>query len=64
MDFDTKRLVGLTYKEATELASEYGFVIRPLMVDGELLMGTMDYCLDRINVTIDRDTITSIFSIG
>lgn len=58
-------VIGLTIEEAKEKLKGCGInSIRPLMIDGEHMMGTMDYRLDRLNVSIANGLITSINKIG
>lgn len=57
--FDFKQVIGLSEKEAIELAKKYNYVIRVTAEDGEYFLGTCDWREDRINVTLDRGKITS-----
>ena len=62
---DFSDLIGLTIEQAIEKAKDRGIVsIRPRVVDGEHMMGTMDYRTNRLNVGIDGGVITSIGNIG
>lgn len=53
-------LIGLTEDEATKVAAERGWVVRVAMRDGEPFMLTMDYRQDRVNLTVEKNSVTSV----
>ncbi len=61
---DTSVLVGKTLEEASALAAENGFTIRPTRIDGESLFGTCDMNRSRINVEVENNVITIVGRIG
>jgi hypothetical protein len=58
------QLIGKTIPEAEALLSLADMVLRKAKVDGEWMMGTCDYRLDRVNVIIENDVITEIQGVG
>lgn len=53
-------LIGLTEDEAKKVATERGWVVRVAMRDGEAFMLTTDYREDRVNLTVEKNTVTSV----
>jgi predicted small lipoprotein YifL len=53
-------LIGLTEDEARKVATERGWVVRVAMRDGEAFMLTTDYREDRVNLTVEKNTVTSV----
>ena len=54
-----KELVGKTAKEGELLCSQNGYKCRIVREDKVRHIVTMDYRLDRINIRLDNDIITS-----
>ena len=52
-----KDLDGLTLEEAQALAKSHGYTIRARVIDGSARIGTMDYRLNRINVSITNGKV-------
>ena len=59
-----QQYIGKTPKQADAIAKKVGMIIRATCIDGEPLMGTCDYRLDRINVVIENNIITAVSGIG
>lgn len=57
-------LVGLTEAQAVDTALANGWTLRVVQIDGEALAVTEDFSESRVNVAVDRGTVTSILSIG
>jgi hypothetical protein len=57
-------LVGRTVEEATTVATDAGFELRVVEVDGEPLAVTADYRPNRINVTVTDDLVVAVASLG
>lgn len=55
-------IVGKTIEEASKLIPEY--TIRTVIIDGNYLMTTKDYKLDRVNVSIEKGVIVGVSNIG
>ena len=56
---------GKTLEEARQILEPHGITaVRPLMVDGKLMMGTMDWRPDRLNVSIQDGLITHMDKLG
>lgn len=56
---------GKTLEEAQAILLPHGVTaVRPLMVDGKLMMGTMDWRPDRLNVSIQDGLITHVDKLG
>lgn len=53
-------LIGLTEDEARKVAAERGWGVRVAMRDGEAFMLTTDYREDRVNLTVEKNTVTSV----
>jgi hypothetical protein len=53
-------LIGLTEDEARKVATERGWTVRVAMRDGEAFMLTTDYREDRVNLTVVKNTVTSV----
>lgn len=53
-------LIGLTEDEARKVATERGWIVRVAMRDGEAFMLTTDYREDRVNLTVEKNTVTSV----
>ena len=61
---DFADLIGLSLEEAEGVLSARNMVIRPTQEDGEHLCGTADFRMDRVNVAIKNNVVTSIVCIG
>lgn len=57
-------IINKSLKEAQELASALGYEIRVMKVDGDNLMGTMDFRSKRINVEVADEFVINIMNIG
>ena len=55
---EAESLVGLSETDALELAKTNGWEVRVVSRDGEDFAITMDYRMDRVNLTIVDDTVT------
>lgn len=53
-------LIGLTEDEARKVTAERGWALRVAMRDGEAFMLTTDYREDRVNLTVEKNTVTSV----
>jgi predicted urease superfamily metal-dependent hydrolase len=53
-------LIGLTEDEARKVAAERGWAVRVAMRDGEAFMLTTDYREDRVNLTVEKNAVTSV----
>ena len=53
-------LIGLTEDEARKVAGERGWTVRVAMRDGEAFMLTTDYREDRVNLTVEKNAVTSV----
>jgi hypothetical protein len=62
--FDASHLVGLTLAAARERAARYGCTVRPVKVDGESQIVTMDLRLNRVNVELEGGIVTSVRGVG
>lgn len=60
----TKELIGKNLTDATALTESHGCRLRVRVRNGQGQMGTADFRLDRINVGIDDDVVTSIQGVG
>lgn len=60
----TDNVVGKSVKEAAEYLKSKNMRIRTLIRDGKKLMGTMDYRIDRVNVSVENDVVVSVLKIG
>lgn len=58
-DADAQALVGATEAEATEAAKSKGWDVRVVSRDGEDFAVTMDYRMDRVNLTVVDDVVTA-----
>ncbi len=58
--FDLKTLIGLDLGKAGEIAGRHGYSIRVTMQDGRPLLHTMDYRLNRINVSVVKGKVISV----
>jgi hypothetical protein len=61
---DFADLIGLTLEDAESVLKTKDMVIRPTQEDGEHLCGTADFRMDRVNVAIKNNIVTSIICIG
>ena len=52
-------LIGKTKEEAIELCKNNGFTSRVVREDSHNYMVTMDFKMNRINLSLDNDIITS-----
>ncbi len=57
---DTDRLIGFNLAQAESEAKQFDCTVRPVEVDGEPQVTTMDLRQDRVNVVIESDEITAI----
>jgi hypothetical protein len=53
-------VAGCAEAEVQTRAQAAGWTIRVMSRDGEDLMGTMDYRPDRLNLTVEQGTVTSV----
>lgn len=53
-------IMHLSEEEASKLLERHGMQLRPLIVDGEQQIVTMDYRLDRLNVSIANGKVCGI----
>jgi hypothetical protein len=51
--------VGMTEADAVAAVQKNGLTPRIRMRDGQAFMGTMDYCLDRVNLTVEGGKVTA-----
>ena len=58
VEFNPRKLVGLSESSANRLARKNGYSIRVVYRDGQTFMGTRDYRTDRINLSIVRGRVT------
>jgi hypothetical protein len=61
--FTLKALIGLDLAKARQLAQQHGYKLRVIMQDGVSFPITMDYCFNRINVSVVKGKVVSA-SIG
>ncbi len=59
-DDDLDSFLGLSEDDAIALAEERGWKVRVASRDGEFFSLTMDYLVDRVNLTIVGDTVTEV----
>jgi hypothetical protein len=57
--FATSAPIGLSELEAIKVIESEGFTARVVARDGESLPGTMDYRLDRVNISIENGVVVS-----
>lgn len=57
-------IIGKSLEDCEVLAKKYGFVIRPKIVDGNIQIVTLDFCMDRVNVETDNGIITKVLRRG
>lgn len=57
-DFELTDVEGKSFEDAEAWAEDSDFAIRPVAIDGEPQVQTMDYRTDRINVQVDDDIVT------
>lgn len=57
-DFELTDIEGKSFEDAEDWAEDNDYAIRPVAIDGEPQIQTMDYRTDRINVQVDDDTVT------
>jgi hypothetical protein len=50
-------LIGLSTEAAIELLKSNGFKARIMEEDGQVFIGTCDYCLDRFNLNIVKGIV-------
>ena len=53
-------LVGCPEAEGTKKAEAAGWTVRVMVRDGESQMGTMDYRVDRVGLTVDGGVVTGV----
>jgi len=53
-------LIGLTEQEATKTALSQGWIVRIAARDGEYFMLTTDYASNRVNLTVEKSSVTSV----
>ena len=53
-----------TEDEFSALAAEFGLTMRVVQRDGEFLMVTEDYSIDRVNVIVNSGVVIALDSIG
>lgn len=56
--------VGKTLSEARLALGKLGYTIRVMKEDGQHKIGTCDFRMDRINVTVENGKVTEVGSIG
>ncbi len=56
---DVSKLIGLSEKEALDVISQNGFKARIDSKDGESFMGTCDYRLDRVKLSVYGGKVTT-----
>lgn len=61
---DAQVLVGRSLSEAEAEASERGWSVRVVRLDGEDLAATDDFSPTRVNVATEDDMVTEVLSIG
>ena len=57
---DADSLVGLTEAEATKTAEQRGWIVRVAARDGEFFPLTMDYVMNRVNLVVEKNLVTSV----
>jgi hypothetical protein len=57
--FDTSSVVGLTENAAVKLIESKGFSARVVSRDAEVLPVTMDYRLERVNISVEQGSVVS-----
>jgi len=57
MTADVSRFVGMKLDEATKLAEDRDLLVRITARDGEFFFVTADIRTDRVNFTVERDTV-------
>lgn len=64
-DTDIKNLIiNKPLSEAKELVKTLGYEIRVMKIDGDNLMGTMDFRSKRINVEVADEFVINIINVG
>ena len=61
---EINKIVGMTFYEAKEHLSEYGYTCRIVVKNGSPLMVSGDIDMTRVNLFIQNDIITDIDKIG
>ena len=59
--FNPEECIGLTEKEAQNLAKINGFKTRLVEKDGVAYIVTCDFCTDRINLVINNNIVTDSY---
>lgn len=57
---DAETLVGMTEDDAVSYAESRGWAVRVVKRDGEEFPITMDYSTERVNLTVESDTVTAV----
>jgi hypothetical protein len=57
-------IVGRTVKDAHEVCAKQGYRMRVRWEDGTGLVGTCDFCRDRVNVSVTKGIVTGIVGMG
>ena len=58
---DAEQLIGRSESEATEFAEGQGWAVRVVSRDGEDFPITMDYSVDRVNLTVVDDVVIEVY---
>lgn len=59
-----KKLEGLDLEVAKETVGWFGYLVRPVEIDGITQVVTSDYNTKRVNVVISGDIITKVKNLG
>ncbi len=56
--------IGMMFDKAVELAVATGRKVRAMVKDNEQLMGSNDYCEDRVNVEVKDNVVVKVLHRG
>ena len=57
-------ITGLLIEEARAKVQPYNFKLRPMVVDGKRMMGTMDIDMKRLNVKVANGKVIQVMNVG
>ena len=59
-----EHIIGLSVDDARTLLEQNNMALRIMKRDGEHLIGTCDWRLNRLNVEVEQGVVTSVMAIG
>jgi len=59
---DTKELIGKTVNEVRLLANDEGLNTRIVKIDGNSLIVTSDFRVDRLNLEVEKGLVVNIYN--